>query len=329
MLRNIFPKISAPNLLLGLDSNCKNKIWNSQVTDHKGLELEEVLLELDLTLLNRNLSELNCTPAGTAFVDLTVANGRLKSSIWIYPDRPSLSDHPFITYYVSMSPTSDTHRSNTFPKAPKLLRASKVNTSQFLAYTAEEIESLHPVSAPFTPETINDSISSLIEAISVSARRTLIRQTQVSGRNMPWWSPALCDFRSCAREAFKFCSVQKTPVNRATFSLAKATYQKELRRAKTLAWHSFSCKHQSGPDPFKALKLSSGKSASISLPPEITDSDTILNHAITHFSPRSPHRNLFTLQPRTRFRILWASILARLTIYRLSQLQNCGLQRGH
>ena len=80
MLISVYARPSAPNIssivesplallsselprsVIGMDSNAKNRLWNSPVTDTKGRELEDALLLYNLYLANIPTPELDFTP---------------------------------------------------------------------------------------------------------------------------------------------------------------------------------------------------------------------------------------------------------------------------
>ena len=65
-----------------MDSNAKNRLWNSPHTDSKGQELEDVMLSNDLYLVNNPTCELDFTPPSTNFVDVTIGGKQLVFTSW-------------------------------------------------------------------------------------------------------------------------------------------------------------------------------------------------------------------------------------------------------
>ena len=113
MLISVYARPSAPNIssivesplallsselprsVIGMDSNAKNRLWNSPVTDTKGRELEDALLLYNLYLANIPTPELDFTPPSTSFVDVTLGGAMALP-------RASLTTH---TFFLSV-PTS-------------------------------------------------------------------------------------------------------------------------------------------------------------------------------------------------------------------------------
>jgi hypothetical protein len=109
---------------------------------------------------------------------------------------------------------------------------------------------------------------------------------------MPWCSKELCVLRNNTRRAFKCCSVHKSLANRVLYTEQKASYQRELRRAKRRSWDQFVAAEPDSKKMFAALRTLSGKSAAIPLSSEMTIDGTItanppamLKGCVGHFFP--------------------------------------------
>lgn len=94
-----------PNIrssVICLDANARSQLWGSERTDQNGTRIESLLYEQRLLLANKALEDLTFIPAGTSFIDITLYGDNISLSSWHYPDFPSLSDHPFIKFSVSL-----------------------------------------------------------------------------------------------------------------------------------------------------------------------------------------------------------------------------------
>ena len=67
LFRDIITSLWSKNMLFGLDANSRNVLWNSSKSDRKGMALEEVFTEFNLTIINDKLSNLDFVPAGTSY----------------------------------------------------------------------------------------------------------------------------------------------------------------------------------------------------------------------------------------------------------------------
>ena len=296
VLHEAVSALRAPNMLLGLDSNCRSTLWNSIRTDRRGTDLVETLLELDLSILNANLSDLEFAPPGTSFVDLTLALGRVSASKWHYPLHPSLTDHPLIYFEICLAAAGMGANHRGCPShRQKTPRAEQIDCRAFLDYIAADVQQDAPTLV--TMSDVEGSITGLVNSIITAARRARKHDPRPSTRNMPWWNSALSELRDDVRDAYRLWSVQKTTPNRISFSLCKSRYQRELRIAKKRSWHSL-CEEQSGSELYSTLELLSGKLNRATLPPVVehcgvtlSEPEDILEAAVKHFFPEEPPSN--------------------------------------
>jgi hypothetical protein len=82
---------------------------------------------------------------------------------------------------------------------------------------------------------------------------------------MPWWSKELYGLRHKTRQAFKLWSVQHTEANKKPFKDLKASYQREVCKAKKSAWTLLCNPNTGSSDLFSALNAASGKLSSIGI----------------------------------------------------------------
>lgn len=85
------------------NANAKSPLWNSFGTDHRGSDLENLLIDYKLNVAKQPLESLEFIPGGTSFVDLTLTGDRINLSRWLFLATPSLSDHPYVYFEVTLS----------------------------------------------------------------------------------------------------------------------------------------------------------------------------------------------------------------------------------
>ena len=66
--------LNPTNLIWGLDSNCKHKMWYSPITDTRGRRLVEFLSVYSLTTANGKDGPTFSGPQGESWIDITVAS---------------------------------------------------------------------------------------------------------------------------------------------------------------------------------------------------------------------------------------------------------------
>ena len=99
-----------------LDSNAKNPFWNSATLDPKGKVVEEIFESIGATVANVPLKKLRHVPLNSSFIDVTAFGDLVTLSDWKFLDIPSLSDHPFISFTISMPTQSRVERQLIQPK---------------------------------------------------------------------------------------------------------------------------------------------------------------------------------------------------------------------
>lgn len=93
-------------LLMGMDSNAHNGIWNSQTTNARGEALEEVINLFNLQIANSGSLPTFESHVGTSIIDLTLFNLELLHlgldiNNWLVDnDTYSFSDHKYIRYNI-------------------------------------------------------------------------------------------------------------------------------------------------------------------------------------------------------------------------------------
>jgi hypothetical protein len=205
-----------------------------------------------------------------------------------------MSDHPYIYFEIDQRSTS----SNPFNSVRTKVRTphiSRINVEQFRGKVSAAIELLLMQSC-VTTQSIDSSIEELCVLISSAARSSRTSKLLEPGaRNMPWWSKELCGLRHKTRQAFKLWSAQRTEVNKNSFKVLKASYQREIRKAKQGAWKLLCSSNPGSSDLFSALNAASGKLSCIGLPTvicidgiEISEPLAILEKCAQHFFTEPP-----------------------------------------
>ena len=101
-IRNVESNITK-KLLLCMDSNAHNTLWNSPFTDDKGKELEDIINNSPVSILNVD-SKKYINSIGTTHIDITLAGDNIYRTIkdWRYLDILSLSDHQYIIFDITL-----------------------------------------------------------------------------------------------------------------------------------------------------------------------------------------------------------------------------------
>ncbi len=137
--------------------------------DSKGKVVEEFFEDIGA---NVPLKYLRHIPLKTSFVDVTAVGDSVEISDWNFLDTPSLSDHPFISFKISLPSQSTAGREPTQPKPfpnPAFCSAEK-----YLSLFTEAVRDLVPLCPSLMPSqaTIEDFIASLFDLMKSSATQS-------------------------------------------------------------------------------------------------------------------------------------------------------------
>jgi Endonuclease-reverse transcriptase len=100
--------------VIGADFNARSALWNSNCSNSRGHELESLLARFPLNIANVPVSSLAFIPPETSFIDVTLTGHKVPIEGWHFPDAPSLSDHPFISFNGGVTSSPSCGRSRAF-----------------------------------------------------------------------------------------------------------------------------------------------------------------------------------------------------------------------
>ncbi len=104
---NTINTLKSKNIIIGMDSNSKNRIWFSDRNDSRGNIVIEFVSENNLFIINNN-QELSTyhTIRGNSFIDLTVTNLTASNYVtdWQVLETDSVSDHRYIQFKINDEP---------------------------------------------------------------------------------------------------------------------------------------------------------------------------------------------------------------------------------
>jgi len=284
--------------ILGIDCNAKNKAWNSGHTNKIGADLEYCFLDYALSISNVDITLLPHKPSNTSFVDVTLEGDSVSLSGWHYPFYPSLSDHPFIMFFVEYDcfSQSSAAKANWIP-SPEYCDIPLFLIS--LESAMADITSPEIIQSFNSTKDIDDVIDSLSSVIKSSALKSKLafHPSRIPAK-MPWWSANLWELRSKLKASYKLKRLDPSLCNITAYTQNKAVYQRALRAEKKESWKSFCSRNLNG-DIFGELKTLTNSSPPITFPNEqsidgviISDHSDILSAFSSHFFPVNPPDSL-------------------------------------
>ncbi len=165
--------LSSSSAVFGIDSNAKNSLWNCATTDQKGSDLETLILRNKLNVVNVSKESLDFVPAGTGFIDLTLAGDQVVIPRWLFLPLPSLSDHPFLFFEIKLNSPIPTklHPASSRSGLNAIPHVSKINKQVYLDLLRNELSSMpSDGTLAVSKSDVPHMIDSLTECIVKSAR---------------------------------------------------------------------------------------------------------------------------------------------------------------
>ncbi|KAI9555026.1 hypothetical protein GHT06_020320 [Daphnia sinensis] len=135
--------------IVAVDSNAMNKLWNSKITNKRGLEIESLIHNHNLSLLNRPAAKLDFVPAGTSFLDITLAGDKILAPQWFFPTIPSMSDHPYIDFEIACILPHSSDRPFTTKSSPRVPHISRIDMERFRETLVSSVQSLNIPPFPY------------------------------------------------------------------------------------------------------------------------------------------------------------------------------------
>jgi len=243
-------------LVIGMDANARNPLWNSNYTDGKGRDLENFVSEWPLTVANRAKHVLDFVPPDSSFPDVTLVGDRIDVEDWRFLSIPSLSDHPYITFKIQYhqcrnAPSRRGPRVPRFPQLDGLVLKDRIRVS--LAALTENKNKLE------TTLEINSAVIELTETIRECVRKSRKAiQPDAAGKNATIeWTAELWGLRHKTRVAYRVWSRNNNADTESQYKRSKRVYQKAIRRAKENAFRSH-CTNNMNNDLLLAIQQVAG-----------------------------------------------------------------------
>ena len=170
--------------IICVDSNAHSPLWNSNYSDVKDRELEDVCSQFKLNVCNVAKENLNSVPQPTAFLDITMA-GDDKSRLvkdWRYRSHSSLPEHLYIYFTIGLSPKP---KKNMRPSLPTL---NNIDSDLCKQLIRERLK--NPLSSNSTAQ-IDDEVTHLTSVIQSSINDSVARPPSKLKKLAPWWSQNL------------------------------------------------------------------------------------------------------------------------------------------
>ena len=267
--RSLTPEITSRSILC-FDANARNSLWNSNLLDSKGIIFEDFCRSLGLNIINAALSNLNHHPPNSTFPDITIAGDLVNISEWNFPDIPSMSDHPLISFSVNINRINSNAPKQQNPRA--FPRLSVCSTDMFLESLDEgltKLPVLNSTSTNIPPASIDYHTTCLVSLLQTCAVKSRLPHHPSMGKaKMPWWNKELWALRHQLRRAYQAKCSFPSDENAKSYRNIKSKYQQQIRARKTQSWREF-CSSNLNSDLFSPVKNIANASSNNCPPPLI------------------------------------------------------------
>lgn len=165
--------------------NAKSPTRNSLRSYKNGTDLEFCFLDNALSISNLNLNLLSHKPSNTYFFDVRLTWDSVSLGCWQYPAYPSLSDYPFISFFVAHGRGANPHaHSSVHLPSPLFCDLPLFLTNQ--EASLDIIDCPHTIQSFSSTPDIDAFISSVTEAIkSASLKSILPFHPSIASARMP------------------------------------------------------------------------------------------------------------------------------------------------
>jgi len=280
--------------IIGMDSNARNKLWNSKFTDKRGVELESFIEKKTLNIANTPCNKLEYIPKKTAMVDLTLMGDNVNISNWHFLLEDSHSDHPLIQFEVAVGKPKNFFETKP---VPKLKNIDKIKFIKKIECKIKTIVNELPNIT--TKHNLDSIIGKLTDIITISAKQSKLPSNKISKSKLDFWSEELLELRSKLRDAKELAFKTNNDVNYKIHSDLKAEYQRLLRKSKSKAFENH-CTVELNNDPFKGLKKLAASQGGKDIPGEliingqsITEKEAIVKELCKSFFPNEKQKGHF------------------------------------
>lgn len=263
------------NLLLLGDFNAHSTLWGYDSEDARGEVIQDLLSFQDLIVLNNpNSPPTFETSRAKGWPDLSLCSPTLHDIVtsWEVLEETSLSDHKYISVSIDLSPSSSRHIR---------YRTKKTSLTKFkYKMKPHLLKFSNQINSAISKDHLDSIINSFTEETKEICNQTLKKKNFQSHPGFSWWNQNLRAKRNKITAISR--KLKNNPDNvsiKIALSKEKATYKKDIIRAKREAWIKF-CTIQSDKNgkPFQLI-FSKHTKSSLNLSPDynapINNMDTL------------------------------------------------------
>jgi ribonuclease HI len=219
---HLISQLPAPFLLAG-DFNARSRIWSEENSCTKGKVIENLLSNLDLSVMNTGENTHFSTAYGSySAIDLSIITPSLFNDLnWhVYNDLCSSDHYPIILTFLA---------NQTAKNKRKRWKIHRANWSEFQEHVDDFIFDKKP-----------SSIREITEILLFAAQKAIPKSSDKLKRpQVPWWSPEIKEWIKKRRKSERIYKKTKNDVDLAEFRKLRAKVKYLIKKAKREKWREY------------------------------------------------------------------------------------------
>ena len=282
----LISQLDPPFVVVG-DLNAHSMLWNSTRTNSKGLLVERLLEDHDISLLNDDQpTYFSVQNNSTSVIDLGICSSNIFTDFtWDPSDNLHGSDHfPIILKCSEPSRTPSIPRWN-LKKADWSLYKLESGKIGHISAIVDHLE----------------AYDALVDVITVAANKSIPKTKPSKGKPpVPWWDKTCHNLRKVALKCYDRYRANPSDTNKAVYNRALAKRKRYFKQAKRKSWQDYvSTIDTDTPiaSVWNKIRKLSGKYVPKPLPSLVVDgclisnSDRVADTLAAHFSSVSSSTN--------------------------------------
>ena len=241
----IYCKQNNLSLVIGCDANAHHVAWGSSDTNERGEALIEFIASTDLAWCNKGHKPNFVTRNRKEVLDITLATPEvfLKIKDWTVSDKPSLSDHKMITFYLTIAKPVDHWYRNV----------RKTNWKDYKEFLPAEVIKLLPWGEISSIVELDSKAEAFTKSMENAYNKSCpLKKAGNKHKPNPWWNDELAFLRRETRRLGRKAERSDQEADWDAFKESRKAYKKEIRKSARQSWREL-CEQTEGIPPLARL----------------------------------------------------------------------------
>ena len=219
------------NIIIGMDANSHSPMWGCNETNKRGEMMEDFIMDHNLQVCNRGNKATFVARGAETIIDVTLCTSNSVNRVinWEVKDPLHFTDHRRVVFYLVMERQQTKKgwnlKDTDWEKFRHLMGPKDKNLRSHRFWTPDTVD----YELKLFYSDVNDALSKVCKKVRAGRSAT-----------NPWWNEELTDLRREARKWEKKAMKHKgDELIWATYRRARNDFTMATRKAKRLAWKSF------------------------------------------------------------------------------------------